>query len=109
VSTLVRKFDKRAPPVAPVPIVAGEDESALISAAKTGDAQAFEVLIARHQRKILAVAMRCIGVRQDAEDKTPNGNGSNALSPGIARRFTGSNRKSESTELVGIPYCRQDL
>jgi RNA polymerase sigma-70 factor, ECF subfamily len=68
VSTLVRKFDKRAPPVAPVPIVAGEDESALISAAKTADAQAFEVLIARHQRKILAVALRCIGVRQDAED-----------------------------------------
>jgi RNA polymerase sigma-70 factor (ECF subfamily) len=68
VPTLVRKFDKRAPAVPPVQILAGEDESVLVATAKNGNAQAFEVLIARHQRRILAVALRCTRVRQDAED-----------------------------------------
>ncbi|HWY06848.1 MAG TPA: sigma-70 family RNA polymerase sigma factor [Candidatus Acidoferrales bacterium] len=66
--TLVRKFDKRAPAVPPVQILAGEDEPALVAAAKNGDVQAFEVLVARHQRRILVVARRYTGVRQDAED-----------------------------------------
>jgi RNA polymerase sigma-70 factor (ECF subfamily) len=68
VPTLVRKFGKRAPAVPPVHNLAGEDESALIAAAKEGNAQAFEVLVARHQRRIFAVALRCTRVRQDAED-----------------------------------------
>jgi RNA polymerase sigma-70 factor (ECF subfamily) len=68
VPTLVRKFDKRAPAVPPVQILAGEDEPALVAAAKNGDVQAFEVLVARHQRRILVVARRYTGVRQDAED-----------------------------------------
>jgi RNA polymerase sigma-70 factor (ECF subfamily) len=68
VPTLVRKFDKRAPAVPPVHILSGEDESALIAAAKDGNAQAFEALIARHQRRIFAVALRYARVRQDAED-----------------------------------------
>jgi RNA polymerase sigma-70 factor, ECF subfamily len=68
VPTLARKFDKRAPAVPPVHILAGEDEPALVAAAKNGDAQAFELLVARHQRRILAVAQRWTGVRQDAED-----------------------------------------
>jgi RNA polymerase sigma-70 factor (ECF subfamily) len=68
VPTLVRKFDKRAPAFPPVHILSGEDESALIAAAKDGNAQAFEALIARHQRRVLAVAWRRTRVRQDAED-----------------------------------------
>ena len=66
--TLARKVDRRAPAVPPVHILAGEDEPALVAAAKDGDAQAFEILVARHQRRILAVARRWTGVRQDAED-----------------------------------------
>jgi RNA polymerase sigma-70 factor (ECF subfamily) len=68
VPTLARKFDRRAPAVPPVHILAGEDEPALVAAAKDGDTQAFEILVARHQRRILAVARRWTGVRQDAED-----------------------------------------
>jgi len=68
VPPLVGDFDKRAPAVPPVHILAGEDESALIAAAKNGNARAFEALIARHQRRILAVALRYSRVRQDAED-----------------------------------------
>ena len=65
---LVGGFDKRAPAVPPVHIPAGEDESALIAAAKSGNAQAFEALIARHRQRILAIALRRARVRQDAED-----------------------------------------
>jgi len=68
VPTLVEKFDKRAPAVPPVHILAEEDESVLVAAAKNGDAQAFEVLVARHQRRIFSIALRCTRVRQDAED-----------------------------------------
>src|SRR6202790_3774682 len=66
--TLVRKFDKQAPAVPPVQLLAGEDELALVAAAKNGETQAFKILVARHQRRIFAVALRCTGVRQDAED-----------------------------------------
>jgi len=68
VPPLVKEFEKRAPGVPPLHAVAEGDESALIAAAKNGNTQAFEVLIARHQRRILAVALRRTRVRQDAED-----------------------------------------
>jgi RNA polymerase sigma-70 factor (ECF subfamily) len=68
VPPLVEDLDKRAPAVPPVHILAGEHESALIAAAKNGNAEAFEVLMARHQRRILGVALRRARVRQDAED-----------------------------------------
>jgi RNA polymerase sigma-70 factor, ECF subfamily len=66
--TLVKEFDKRAPAVPPVHTATKGDESALIAAAKNGNAKAFEVLIARHQQRIFAVALRRTRVRQDAED-----------------------------------------
>jgi RNA polymerase sigma-70 factor, ECF subfamily len=48
---------------------AGQDEeAALVLAAKSGDGQAFEILIGRYQRRILAVARRFTRVREDAED-----------------------------------------
>jgi RNA polymerase sigma-70 factor (ECF subfamily) len=46
---------------------AGADE-VLVAAAKDGDEQAFEVLIKRHHRRILALALRYVRVREDAED-----------------------------------------
>jgi RNA polymerase sigma-70 factor (ECF subfamily) len=67
-STLERKFDKSRLVVDPAHVRPAEDESVLIAAAKNGNAQALGVLIARHQRMILAVALRCSRVRQDAED-----------------------------------------
>jgi RNA polymerase sigma-70 factor, ECF subfamily len=49
--------------------IAGQDEeAALVLAVKNGDEQAFEVLINRHQQRILAVVRRYLRVREDAED-----------------------------------------
>src|SRR5712664_4616281 len=49
--------------------VAGQDEeAALVFAAKGGDGQAFEILIKRYQRRILAIARRFTRIREDAED-----------------------------------------
>jgi len=51
------------------PSIAGQDEEAmLVSAAKNGDAHAFEILIRRYQRRILAVAQRFTRIREDADD-----------------------------------------
>ena len=43
-------------------------EKSLVSAAKNGNQRAFEILVGRHQRRILALAMRYTRVREDAED-----------------------------------------
>jgi len=40
----------------------------LVLAAKNGDAPAFEILVKRYQRRILAVAQRFTRIREDAED-----------------------------------------
>jgi RNA polymerase sigma-70 factor (ECF subfamily) len=49
--------------------VAGQDEEAtLVLAAKCGDGHAFEVLIRRYQRRILAVVRRFTRIQEDAED-----------------------------------------
>jgi RNA polymerase sigma-70 factor (ECF subfamily) len=45
-----------------------DEETALVVAAKRGDGQAFEILIERNQRRILAVARRFTRIREDAED-----------------------------------------
>jgi len=48
---------------------AGEDhDAALVFAAKSGDGHAFGILVNRYQRRILAVARRFTGIREDAED-----------------------------------------
>jgi RNA polymerase sigma-70 factor (ECF subfamily) len=41
-----------------------------VAAAKNGNREAFEVLVARHERRILAVARRITRTREDAEDVT---------------------------------------
>ncbi len=49
--------------------IAGQDEEAeLVLAAKSGDGHAFEILIERYQRRILAIARRFTRIREDAED-----------------------------------------
>jgi RNA polymerase sigma-70 factor, ECF subfamily len=45
-----------------------DEEATLIRTAKSGDGQAFEVLVARHQQRILSVARRFTRIREDAED-----------------------------------------
>ena len=45
-----------------------DEEAALVLAAKRGDGRAFEILIERYQRRILAVALRFTRIREDAED-----------------------------------------
>src|SRR6267143_909893 len=45
-----------------------DEEGALVVAAKSGDGLAFEILIERHQRRVLAVARRFTRIREDAED-----------------------------------------
>ncbi|MDE3110181.1 MAG: sigma-70 family RNA polymerase sigma factor [Acidobacteriota bacterium] len=48
--------------------VVKDDESALVSAAKTGDIQAFETLVSRYERKIFRLTQNITQNREDAED-----------------------------------------
>ena len=43
-------------------------DQALVARAKDGDEKAFETLVKRHRRKVLALAFRYTRVREDAED-----------------------------------------
>jgi RNA polymerase sigma-70 factor (ECF subfamily) len=43
-------------------------EEAFVTAAKRGDGRAFEMLVKRHEPRILALALRYTRVREDAED-----------------------------------------
>jgi RNA polymerase sigma-70 factor, ECF subfamily len=45
-------------------------DEALVLAAKNGNEEAFEILVKRHRRKILSVALRLTHVQEDAEDIT---------------------------------------
>jgi RNA polymerase sigma-70 factor (ECF subfamily) len=67
---LVNKFHKRAAAIPPLRILAEEDDAALVTAAKCGSTEAFEVLVRRHQPRILSVAWRFTRNREDAEDIT---------------------------------------
>lgn len=49
-------------------IVAEEADAALVAAAKRGDNTAFEILVRRHQSRVLAIARRFTRTREDAED-----------------------------------------
>lgn len=44
------------------------EEDAVVAAAKTGDARAFELLVERHEGKIFSMAQRMTRNREDAED-----------------------------------------
>src|SRR6266478_5164207 len=45
-----------------------EGDAALVAAAKTGDARAFELLVQRHEGRIFSIAQRMTRNREDAED-----------------------------------------
>ena len=45
-----------------------DPDHALVTAAKRGDTHAFEKLMSRHKRRVLAVALRITKNREDAED-----------------------------------------
>ena len=45
-----------------------DDEAALIQRAQAGDAQAFEMLVRRHQQQVYAVALRMLGDAGEAEE-----------------------------------------
>lgn len=45
-----------------------DSDVALVAAAKSGDTPAFETLVVRHKRRVLAVALRITKNREDAED-----------------------------------------
>jgi len=49
-------------------IACREQEAVLVLAAKGGNGHAFEILIERYQRRILAIAWRFTRIREDAED-----------------------------------------
>jgi RNA polymerase sigma-70 factor (ECF subfamily) len=75
-SALIQGLDKERRGVASWQLSKGQrrtiadqdEEGALVVAAKSGDGHAFEILIERHQRRILAVAQRFTRIRDDAED-----------------------------------------
>jgi RNA polymerase sigma-70 factor, ECF subfamily len=46
------------------------DDAQLVRAAQAGDADAFEVLVRRHQERVFRVALRMLGDPVDAEDAT---------------------------------------
>jgi RNA polymerase sigma-70 factor (ECF subfamily) len=48
--------------------LAENGDMTLVNAAKQGNREAFEILVERHQRRILATALRFTGIREDAED-----------------------------------------
>jgi RNA polymerase sigma-70 factor, ECF subfamily len=48
--------------------ISKDSDAALVAAAKCGDAQAFEELVFRHERRVFAVAQRITNNREDAED-----------------------------------------
>jgi RNA polymerase sigma-70 factor (ECF subfamily) len=49
-------------------IASRDEEATLVLAAKGGDGHAFEILIERYRRRILAIARRFTRTREDAED-----------------------------------------
>src|ERR1700681_2065323 len=65
---LLDRVDDNEAPFAPIGSLAGAEDMVLVAAAKSGSSHAFEVLVERHARRILRVAQRVIGNREDAED-----------------------------------------
>src|SRR5467141_4684771 len=62
------RIDDHEAAFAPIGSLAGTEDMVLVAAAKSGSSPAFEVLVERHARRILRVAQRVTGNREDAED-----------------------------------------
>src|SRR5579862_4198465 len=68
VSSFVNEIDRSGTAV--LSFRAPREEEALVMAAKSGNEHAFETLVERYRRRMLAVASRLTHVREDAEDIT---------------------------------------
>jgi RNA polymerase sigma-70 factor (ECF subfamily) len=66
--SFVNEIDK--PEAAVASFSAPAREEALVIAAKNGNEQAFEILVKRYRRRMVAVALRLTRVQEDAEDVT---------------------------------------
>ncbi len=62
------RIDDNQAAFAPIGSLAGTGDLVLVAAAKSGSSHAFEALVERHARRILRVAQRVTGNREDAED-----------------------------------------
>jgi RNA polymerase sigma-70 factor, ECF subfamily len=62
------RIDENNKAMVPDEILFEAEDGALVTAAKSGSIGAFEVLVKRHQGRILRVARRVTGNREDAED-----------------------------------------
>jgi len=65
-SSFAHEIDEPEAAIPTVSTPAGEE--ALLAAAKSGNEHAFEILVERYRRRILAVGFRLTRVREDAED-----------------------------------------
>jgi hypothetical protein len=62
------RIDENAKALVPDDILLEAEDGALVAAAKSGSTGAFEVLVKRHQGRILRIAQRVTRNREDAED-----------------------------------------
>jgi RNA polymerase sigma-70 factor (ECF subfamily) len=62
------RIDDNEAAFAPIGSLAGAEDMVLVADAKRGSNHAFEVLVERHTRRILRVAQRVTGNREDVED-----------------------------------------
>jgi len=63
-----KKPSPKSQPLADVLRTSKNEEVELVLAAKGGDRSSFEILVARHQHRLLNVARRFTRIREDAED-----------------------------------------
>ncbi|HKW34860.1 MAG TPA: sigma-70 family RNA polymerase sigma factor [Candidatus Acidoferrum sp.] len=66
-SNHIDEIDKPGPEIVS-PVDPAAEDAVLVVAAKRGNDRAFEILVARHQRRILTVALRFTRLQEDAED-----------------------------------------
>jgi RNA polymerase sigma-70 factor, ECF subfamily len=94
-SAVVDQIDTPESPMASFP--ARASEGTLVAAAKNGNEQAFEILVKRHEQRILAVARRYTRSQEDAEDVVQQ-----ALQKAFVHLHNFECKSSFSTWLTGI-------
>ena len=67
-ANVLDRIDENAKALVPDDILLEAEDGALVAAAKSGSTGAFEVLVKRHQGRILRIAQRVTRNREDAED-----------------------------------------
>src|ERR1700678_1952314 len=91
------RIDENDEAVFPDDILPKADDKALVAAAKSGSVGAFEVLVKRHQGRILRVAQRVTRNREDAQDIVQQ-----SLQKAFGHLHTFEERSSFSTWLTRI-------